>query len=79
MKITRDGLVKMIAEKITDAQDIHDLTEYYYTGQCEYLDQMDDGQLAIYAEDLQLLDPGESLEFEDDRHAPHILGGYPRT
>jgi len=50
MKIDRDTLIEMIADKMTDDADLETLQEYYYGGTVEFLDDLSDEELLEQAD-----------------------------
>jgi len=50
MKIDRDTLIEMIADKMTDDADLETLQDYYYGGTVDFLDDLSDEELLEQAD-----------------------------
>lgn len=50
MKIDRNTLIEMIADKMTDDADLEALQDYYYSGTVDFLDDLSDEELLEQAD-----------------------------
>ena len=66
MRINRRELVEMLADKLTEVQDIRDLERFFFDHQYEYYKQESDEKLEQDARDLGLVDPADVLTILED-------------
>lgn len=61
MRINRSDLIEMVADKLTEVQDIRNLERFFFDHQYEHYKRVSDQVLEEDARDLGLIDPTDDL------------------
>lgn len=68
MKITRNELADLIADRLTAVQDVDDLAQFFYNVHAEfYSHEADDARLYEDALAMGLIVEGEDITYEEDQ------------